>query len=251
MPLSRKWRSLLISPLLAALSVYVFLISANYYYAKRAEYVLQKIRALKLDNSSIADLRRLGSEHGLRYDGYAEAGADNCVNTACLYMVSPNNQWMWLFLKSPTVAKLEERAGLRPWFAVGDIEIKNGQVVGKIYGLQFYGNHTNPEMEATAWRERKLDLDPCAYYPLKRHPGYGFRNASNVRSFSVLVDDSASAENREHAFQFNLSCLTGWHKCDQFSQLIPAAWADYQEDGRWSETHLNNLVWQVGTECPY
>lgn len=247
----RKWRLLVISPLVAVLGFYLFLIGANYYYAKRAAYLLERIRALKIDNSSVEELRRLGSAHGLRYDGYADTQTDKCVNIACLDMVSPSNQWMWFFLKSPTLAKVEKRAGLRPWFAVGDLEIKNGQVVGKIYGLQFYEDDTNPEIEATAWHEQKLDLDPCAYYPLKRHPGYGFRNASNERSFRVLVDDLASAENRERAFQFNLSCLTDWNKCDQFSQLMPAAWADYLEDGRWSETHSNNLVRQLGSKCPY
>ena len=115
----------------------------------------------------------------------------------------------------------------------------------------FYGMRAYPEIEATAWDERKLELNLCAYYPLKRHPGYGFRKATNVRSFRALVSDAASAGNRDHAFQFNLNCLTGWRKCDQFSELMPAAWADYEEDIKWSETHPNTLAWQVGTEYPY
>jgi hypothetical protein len=251
MRLNRKWRLSIISPLVAVLGFYLFLIGANYYYAKRAAYLLERIRALKIDNSCVEEIRRLGSERGFRYDGYADAQTDNCVNMACLDVVSPNNQWMWFFLRSPTLARLAAGVGLRPWFVVGDIEIKNGQVVSKIYGLKFYEDHVYPEIEAAAWQEQKLELDLCTYYPVKRHPGYGFSRASNIRSFRVLVSDSAPSDNREHAFQFNLSCLTGWHKCNQFFQLMPAAWADYEEDGRWSETHPNNLVWQVGTKCPY
>jgi hypothetical protein len=241
----RRWWLLLIYPAAAVVGFYLFLIGANYYYAGRAAYLLQRIRGLRLDNSSVAELRRLGSEHGFRYEE-----ASDCAD-GCIHMVSPNNQWMWLPFKSPLLAKIGEDLGLRPWGTVGDIDIEKGQVVGNIYGLGFYRDRNYPEIEVSAWNKRKLEVTLCTYYPLKRHPGYAFRNASNVRSFSVLVSDPASAENRQSAFQFNLKCLVGRHKCDQFSELMPAAWADYQEDGKWSETHPNTLVWQIGTPCPY
>ncbi len=248
MLLSRKWWLLLIYPFVAVVVFYyLFLIGANYYYASRAAYLLQRVRTLQLDNSSIAELRRLGSEHGFRYEE-----ASDCADQPCIHMVLPNNQWMWLLFKSPSLVKIGERLGRRPWATAGDIEIEKGQVVGKIYGLGFYQDRTSyPDIEASASDEHKLGVTVCAYYPLKRHPGYAFFNASNVRSFHVLVSDLASAENRQNAFQFNLKCLTGWHKCSQFSELMPAAWADYEEDGKWAETHPKTLVWQVGTDCPY
>jgi hypothetical protein len=244
----RRWWLLLIYCSFAVLGCYLFLICANYYYASRAAYLLQRIRALQLNNSSIAELQRLGSEHGFRY----QEGGD-CTDGDCLHMVLPNNQWMWLLFQSPTMFKIGERLGLRPWVTVGDIEIKNGLVVANIYGLGFYkvGNYPEIKIEATAWRRHKLEVAICDYYPLKRHPGYAFRNASNIRSFSVLVSDPASAENRQNAFRFNLTCLTGWHKCDQFAELMPAAWTDYQEDGKWAETNRDNLVRQLGSPCPY
>lgn len=207
---------------------------------------MQWIRTLPLDNSSVAQLRRLGSEHGFRYEE-----ASNCADRPCIHMVSPNNQWMWLPFNSRSLVKIGDRLGLRPWVTAGDIEFENGQVAGKTYGVGFYRDRTHLEIEATAWDQRKLEVSMCTYYPLKRHPGYAFRNASNIRSFSVLVSDPASAENRRNAFQFKLKCLTGSHKCDQFSELMPAAWADYEEDGKWSETNRSNLVWQVGAACPY
>ena len=243
--LRKRWLVLIYSSF-AVLGFYLFLICANRYYANRAAYLLQRIRALQLNNSSIAELQRLGSEHGFRYQG----GGD-CADGDCLHMVLPNNQWMWSLFKSPTMVAMGQRLGLRPWVTVGDLEIKNGQVVAKIYGIWFYRDHTYLEIEATAWEQRKLEVSMCSYYPLKRHPGYAFRNASNIRSFKALVSDPASAENRRNAFQFNLDCLTGWHKCDEFSELMPAAWADYEEDGRWSGTHQNTLVWEVGAPCPY
>lgn len=140
---------------------------------------------------------------------------------------------------------------MRPWFAVGDIEIGGGQVMAKVFGLQFPRDDGYPEIEVEAWQQRKLEKTICSYYPLKRHPGYAFSNASNRRSFTAWVSDSASAQNQQNAFQLNLRCLTGRHECKQFSELIPAAWADYEEDGKWLETHPSRLVWEVGKPCPY
>jgi len=249
--LKRSWHLLLICPFVIVLSLYVFLLGANYYYARRAAHVLQRIREMKIDNSGIAELKTLGSEHGLVYIG---GDAKDCANagpdTDCLCMVSPNNEWMRSLFRSPTVSRLGEYVGLRAWLAVGDVEIQNGQVVGKVYGLQFYDSRPYPKTEVAAWDQRKIELTPCEYYPVKLHSGYGFVNATNVPSFSVFVSEDASEENRQHAFQFDLRCLAAWHKCERFSEIVPSAWADYEADGEWWKTHRDTTPWQVGTKCP-
>lgn len=244
----RQWQLWLISPFLLLSGLYLFLVGANYYYASRAEYLLRQIRDLKLENASIAELKRIGSEHGLRYD---ETPADSCIDVPCLYYVFTNNRWMHSVLKSTSLARFGERLGLRSWFAAGDIELLNGTVIGKVYGIQFCRGSDFPEVEISAWEESKLETSACAYYPIKRHPGYAFSNASNIRSFKAETSDATSASNREHAFDLNLSCLTSWHKCEQFSELMPSAWADYSEDERWSETHHPTLPWKIGTPCPW
>jgi hypothetical protein len=190
----------------------------------------------------------MGSKFGFRYE---ETPPDKCIDVPCLHYVFTNNHWMHLPLRAPALAAFGERLGLRSWFAAGEVEIQNGQVIGKIYGIQFYSGSDYPDINISAWHEHKLQIDRCSYYPLKRHPGYGFRNASNIRSFTALVSDDASQENRDHAFQFNLKCLTRRTKCKDFSELIPAAWADFEEDNRWSMTHEDNLVWQIGKPCPF
>ncbi|MGA3105271.1 MAG: hypothetical protein ABSD53_12385 [Terriglobales bacterium] len=238
-----KLRLLLILPFTVAMVFYLFLVGANYYYASRAAYLLQQIRTLPLDKSGEATLRGLGSEHGFRY-----VEASNCADSPCLHIVSTDNQWMWVPFKTPALFKVGERLGLRPWETVGDIEMDRGQIVGKIYGLAFRRDSRNyDQIEASAWDERKLEVAMCAYHPLKRHPGYAFMKADNISSFRVLVSNPASEQNRQNAFRFNLNCLTGWHKCDRFSEIMPSAWADYEEDGKWSEA---NPSWQPGTPCP-
>ena len=62
------------------------------------------------------------------------------------------------------------------------------------------------------------ELD-CSYYPLKRHPGQevsGVQTTSGL--FRAIASEGTATENREHAFEFNLNCLTRWHRCDEFSE---------------------------------
>jgi len=224
-----------------------FLAVANYYYAERAEYLLERIRGLKINNSSIAELRQIGSEHGFLY---VAAAPNKCINTSCLNVVFTNNRWQYSLLNSPSFATVSGRLRLRPWIVSGDLELQKGEVIGKVFAPGFFEGRVNPEVEAAAWEERKLERTACAYYPLRRHPGYAFANASNIRSFRAEVSVDTAAKNHAHAFDFSLKCLTSWHKCDQFSELMPHAWADYEEDGRWYETHPDNLAWEVGKPCP-
>lgn len=234
--------------IILSLASYFFLFAANHYYVNRADYLLQQVRALKLDNSSIGTLKHLGSERGFRYE---ETPAEKFIDVPCLDYVFTNNGWLDSIFSRRMFAKLGKWAGLRPWFAVGDVEIRSGQVVGKVYAIQLDAIGNLPEFEASAWEENIPQLSVCNYYPMKRHPGYGFRNASNVRSFAALISPDASVENRKSAFEFNPKCLTRRVPCDKFSEIMPQAWADYEADAQWSETHEDNLVWQLGAPCPY
>lgn len=229
----RKSQLPLALPLFLIVCLYLFLITANYFYATRAAHMLDRIRAMKLDNSSIAAIKRLGSERGIRLDA-----AGDCDQVAdCGYMVSTNNQWMRSMLGPAPIAAIGKHIGLKSWGAAGDVLTRDGQVYAKIFGLdlQFSGRSIYPEVEAVTWVQ--LDpVKPCRYYPVKRHSGYAFFRASNIRSLEIIVSDSASPENRNRAFQFNLGCTT-WQNCNDFSEVVPAAWADYESDQQWLHEH--------------
>ena len=205
----------------------LFLVGANYYYAQRATYLLDRIRDMPLNDSAAIELKTLGSEHGFRYEE-----ATNCENSPCINMVAPNNLWMHYLLTSRFTAWIGRILKLRAWLAVGDIELEKHEVIGNVYGLAFFEGQSDPEMEVTAWEERTFDPTSCPHYPRDRHSGYCFWNANNIRFFKAKISSDTSSENREHAFQFNLLCLRSGYKCDHFSDLMPAAWADYEEDAR-------------------
>ena len=230
-PRLTKW-GLLVFLVLTPVIFYLFLIEANYYYATRADYILQRIRDLKIDDSSIEELKRLGSEHGLRYEAPA-----NCAGTPCAHLVSPSNGWMRSLLIPLARIDLGQRIGLRAWHVAGDILIENGQVTGKIYALEILNDNVFPETQVSASDKHRSEYDSCIYRPLKRHPGYEIHKASNVRGLRVIVSDEVSQENRGRAFQFNLDCLTSWRRCAQLSDFMPLASADFQSDQEWVREH--------------
>jgi hypothetical protein len=227
----RLIRGLLAFLFFAPVFFYLFLISANYYYSTRAAYVLQRIRNLQIDNSSIEILKRLCSEHGLLYEVPAL-----CETTPCI-MVSPNNGWMHSLLIPLARAELGQRIGLRPWQVAGYIALENGQVKGKSYGLEILNGNVFPETQVSASDQHHSEYNLCIYRPLQRHPGYEIHEASNVRALRVIVSDGASEENRARAFQFDLGCLTSWRRCDQLSDFMPLASADFQSDLAWVREH--------------
>lgn len=231
MPRFRGLR-LVVLLLLIPLIFCLFLVGANYYYARRAAYLGGRIRDLKVDNSSIEELKRLGSEHGLRYEA-----ASNCATKPCVHMVSPDNRWMRSLLIPLARADIGQNIGLKAWQASGDILIDNGQVTGKIYALAIFTGNLFPDIQVSASDQRHSELDSCTYRPLKRHPGYEIRSASNVRALRVIVSDGASEDNRNRAFQFTLNCLNPWVTCDRLSDFMPLAWADYQSDLKWVREH--------------
>jgi hypothetical protein len=226
-PIMRLLAFLLIIPLI----LYLFLLSANYYYATRAVYVLQRIRDLQINNSSIEMLKRLGSEHGLRYEV-----PPWCASIQCM-MVSPNNGWMHSVLIRFARTGLGRQIGLRAWRVAGYIELENGQVEGKSFGVEILNGDVFPETHVSASDQHHSEYNSCMYRPLKRHPGYEIHQASNVRALRVIVSAGASEEYRARAFQFDLGCLTSWGRCNQLSDFMPLASADFRSDLAWVREH--------------
>src|ERR1700677_1671515 len=137
--------------------------------------------------------------------------------------------------------------GLRGWRAVG--MLNNQPMPEKVYALGLLKKRPDPDNDVSAWEERKFRLNACVYYPAQRHPGYGFTGASNVRSFKAEISESTVDQNRQHAFQLNLTCLIGWQRCDKFSELMPAAWADFQDDNQWFDTQQSTGLLPPQTDC--
>src|ERR1700677_1474004 len=80
-------------------------------------------------------------------------------------------------------------------------------------------------------------------------PATGSRGFSNVRLFKAEISESTVDQNRQHAFQLNLTCLIGWQRCDKFSELMPAAWADFQDDNQWFDTQQSTGLLPPQTDC--
>jgi hypothetical protein len=198
--------------------------------------LLQDIRALQVSPSSLGELRRVAARDGLRLDVPANCGAEICG-----YYLFPDKQWMHSLLSQAFLVKVGPHVGLRRWFVVGGVFVKETQPVGKWFGVQMFEDKPNSFIEVVSSEEPDLLTKDCWYYPLKRHPGYEFRTPANIHQFEIFVSPSASVQNRDHAFQFDLHCLTSWQQCDQFSDFVPAAWVDFEDDKPWVEANRERL----------
>jgi hypothetical protein len=137
MSIGRPWSLFLVPPIFA-IGFCLSLVGANYYYAQRAKYLLERIRQMPADNSAIAELRRVGSEHGFRYEE-----TTNCGSMPCIHLVAPNNSWLRsLLISTPLrrltaqklkdgLPRLDTLLGLRPWQPLGTSKLKISKSSGR------------------------------------------------------------------------------------------------------------------------
>jgi hypothetical protein len=53
-----------------------------------------------------------------------------------------------------------------------------------------------------------------------------------VRSFRVEITPHATAEERQHAFAVDLSCVGGRRGCNKPDEIMPLAWKDFCEQAK-------------------
>jgi hypothetical protein len=174
------------------------------------------MRALQLSPSSGQELARVAARDGFRLDMTSNCGAESCA-----YWVSPNKHWMDSLLSQAILLKAGPRVGLRRWSAIGGVEIKGGQPVNKWFGFEMFEDKLYSSLAVVTYEERELRISDCVDFRLKRHPGYGFSENDNVpHAFRIHASPAASAQNLEHAYHFDLGCLTNWRWCDRLSDLF-------------------------------
>jgi hypothetical protein len=78
--------------------------------------------------------------------------------------------------------------------------------------------------EERLWRFYRY---PRAY--LDEHPNYLASQPSKKWFFNLDFTPEASEQELQRAFDFNLWCLTRLGRCDQIREIMPSAWADYEE----------------------
>jgi hypothetical protein len=124
---------------------------------------------------------------------------------------------------------LLRRVGLVPWGVRGAVSFQKGKLCASIFSV-----------ETTLDEQRRLTVSARGVASntqmlMNDHPDYEvFPLASNdhFHRLDVRFTPRATSEEREHAFDFDLSCLTRSGGCGSECELMPSAWLDYEKTAR-------------------
>jgi hypothetical protein len=210
----------------------------NLHTQHEAEALLLAIRAIRVRESTTADVQRIVE----RFDGQLDKRlyASDCPSADAAYSVriaaTPLN---WIGSAIPYA----RRFGFRPWGVAAMFLLQQGHVCYVQYGAAVERAIGEPSLSVstTALPLGIVSIDP-------KYPQYrlGDRLHRGVCSFEIEVGSEAMLTEKQHAFALEFSCITSVQGCQRVSQLAPAAWADcVPRREAWNAEHEQDQGWDV------
>ena len=198
---------------------------------RRAEALLSDARALELGKSTDADVQGILARYG-ESEGHASGFCDPLHETSRMVDISDS----YLNLMGGKDRALRP-FGNRFWHVSVFFVTNRGYLCALLYRLR----------AALPDGRREVAVD-VSYVESSSHLAYAgepyaisnyiFKNDLWTR---ITITPEASEEQREHAFDFDLSCFTGHAGCRAGCEIVPAAWIDYQKNA-----YLNGMA--IGPE---
>jgi hypothetical protein len=211
--------------LLAALTVFVIVLD-NYRTSRRAHELIESVRALRAGQSTMDDVQIIVTRFGATKTTGREI-VSVCPDAEFAYGVQVANALGRWLEHTPALMR---RFGLKPWRVQLQIVVSGGHACYVGLFVETWPNDTDHVVEAS------VNLLPVGGGP--RWAGssrYGF-GTDVIRHYlhSIKVDlmPDALPQERDHAFDFNLSCLTELRGCRRPCQLMPSVWRDIVARGR-------------------
>lgn len=229
------------------LAVFVLVVAAVYsldmYRRSRAEQLIEDVRALRLGESSLADVQELAEKYGttppivLSFNG--EVAVPECTPPKCTDFVFE--------VQSPLSVGIDNhpawigKLGLRAWVVKASARVEEGRVseaaalagtrrpdgcwllatAMKIKSLE-QESETMPD-----WDETDEHIEKGAYHVdgglLHIDPEHG-------DVLSARLTPMASPVAQQHAFEVNWDCVGTFHGCRELCELYPKVWADWRAD---------------------
>lgn len=217
--------------MLALGGTYATLLYAHY----KAQRLLKEVRAIEPGKTDIQDIRKLMTRYGgQEFDAHSYiageskryASADPCLGESMSYSIGAAPPI--IILEWIGVSPRLQRLGLHPWSLALNIDQKDGKV-SCLSQITWYSRPDGHWLEAEALLRRKNPdlLEPEQTYEAKSFVSRGFYHGTRVK---LLLE--ASKEQKERAFQMDLSCTMSFRGCYFPCQLIPFAWLDSARDQR-------------------
>ena len=200
--------------MLGACLVYV----ANLRTERRAEALLRDARTLELGKSTEADVRRILARYGAS-EGHASGYCDPLHEESHMVDIS-NSDLNLMGGKSRALRPF----GNRFWHVSVFFVTSRGYVCGVLYRIRAALPDGLWEVAVDVhYLQSSSNLSYIEEpYVLENNP------YKNLLWTETTVTNQATEEERKHAFDFDLSCLTSHAGCRARCEIVPAAWIDYQ-----------------------
>jgi hypothetical protein len=201
---------------------------ANLSTERRADALLPEVRGLRTNVSSEKDALAILHRYGPQGPSVASGF---CVSTTAGRSVTLRNDTLnWLGQKSQILRPF----GNRVWSVEVVVLTENGRLCSVLYLVQALRSDGNWQVMVYAYDEGDSSsrmYSPSPYETSARV----YKSMFELRAKLTL---SATAEQRERALGFDLSCLARFGGCQQPCEILPSAWLDYQ-----GEAHENG--WEI------
>lgn len=203
-------------------AIYLFIFAVNSIYGRQAEHLLRDVGTLQVGSSNTEDVLRIMSRYG---GGPSEGYASFCKSADAVYSASVGNRTLNRVGEKVPVLRL---FGFRLWAAGVMVLLERGRVCFVSSELVM-----NDSIGKWTW-----DFDTSALpagtieFPNVEHPGYSVytQDLRDRRILRTEVTSEATDGERQHAFAFDLSCLTRIGGCKQRCELAPLVWQElYRE----------------------
>lgn len=189
---------------------------------RKAEALLRDARTLEIGKSTEEDVQRIvaryGGESGLVGSGYCDPSA----KPHSVYVANSGLNWLG------RTSRLLRPFGNRHWSVEVAFLMNHERLCAVVYHVRAFRSDGVWEIAVRA------DYQERSESPVYTQPPYqvSARIFKNFLDFTTSFTTDATEVQRQHALDFDLTCLTRWQGCRAPCELMRSAWLDYQENAR-------------------
>jgi hypothetical protein len=193
--------------------------------AHRARQLFEEVRSLSPGQSTDQGIQRIVQKYG---GDTGRRWGNDCGQvgpSAKTYAVDVESEWDNWIGSRDILHNIHLRLfGATVWRANAFFGLQDGHLTCVHYRVVSIPRGAASAYSSLDYRLRQTDTDA----PF----GVSFADVHNAKALEADVNTEASAGERNHAFDFNLSCLTRIGGCRNVCEVMPSARKDYQAKAR-------------------
>jgi hypothetical protein len=203
-------------------SAEVVLCVANLRAERKAASLLRDLRKVQIGESTEIDVQHILGSYGLQQWGVTSGF---CKSADAGYAAVVRNDALdRLGLRSSALRPFGNRA----WSAEAVVLTDHDRVCAVLYFLRALRSDGVREVSVHVYDQQNLSN------PFYRQPPYDVsaRVYKDSLDFTTRLTIDSTNDQRQHALDFDLSCLSRVGGCRQPCELMPSVWLDYQRRAR-------------------